>query len=208
MSPRNSQLRVSKAATEPVLLIVVIFSLFVCAEGQPQIPHVQNVTAPPPAKVIYSEEKNLLESINDHKSRVKKTIELAEGHLTKAEAQTSQEHYSEASAEVGKYWALMDNILNHLSTLKRDSNKTRDLYKRVELSLRAHGPRLTNVRRNTPLEYAVWVKEIEEFARDGRSEALNSFYGHTVVRESKPSGAKPSEKKPNSNSVAPESKEP
>jgi hypothetical protein len=39
------------------------------------------------------------------------------------------------------------------------------------------------MRRNTPLEYAVWIKEIEEFARNGRTEALNSFYGHTVVRD-------------------------
>jgi hypothetical protein len=187
----------------------MILGAFIYAAGQPsQKPLVQSVTAPPPAKVISAEEKNILTATKDPKSRVKKTIELAEAHLTKAEAHTSQEHYSEASAEVGKYWALMDDILNHLSTLKRDSNKTRDLYKRVELSLRAHGPRLTNVRRNTPLEYSVWVKEIEEFARDGRSEALNSFYGHTVLREAKSAKEKPAEKKANGTSAPPESKEP
>jgi hypothetical protein len=42
---------------------------------------------------------------------------------------------------------------------------------------------LTATRRTTPLEFAVWIKKVEDFARDGRTEALNSFYGHTVVRE-------------------------
>ena len=36
------------------------------------------------------------------------------------------------------------------------------------------------IRRGTPAEYAVWIKEIEEFTRKGRTEALNNFYGHTV----------------------------
>ena len=81
------------------------------------------------------------------------------------------------------YHALIENALVFLSTFKRDSNKTRDLYKRLELALRAHGPRLTAMRRTTPLEFAVWIKQVEDFAREGRTEALNSFYGHTVVRE-------------------------
>jgi len=83
-----------------------------------------------------------------------------------------------------------------VTSIKRDSNKTRDLYKRLELSLLAHGPRLTTMRRTTPLEYAVWIKKVEEFAREGRTEALNSFYGHTVVRERDKSGADKRNEKP------------
>jgi hypothetical protein len=44
------------------------------------------------------------------------------------------------------YHALIEKRLQFLSTLKRDSNKTRDLYKRLELALRADGPRLTAMR--------------------------------------------------------------
>jgi hypothetical protein len=83
------------------------------------------------------------------------------------------------------YHALIENALAFLSSVKRDNNKTRDLYKRLELALRADGPRLTAMRRITPLEFAVWIKHVEDFARDGRTEALNSFYGHTVVRDQK-----------------------
>jgi hypothetical protein len=54
------------------------------------------------------------------------------------------------------------------------------------------------MRRITPLEFAVWIKKVEDFARAGRTEALNSFYGHTVVRE--PQKEKTEEKaKPNDN---------
>jgi hypothetical protein len=53
------------------------------------------------------------------------------------------------------------------------------------------------------LEYAVWVKELEEFARKGRTEALNSFYGHTVFREPKKSEERPTDK-PLKNNAVPE----
>jgi len=50
------------------------------------------------------------------------------------------------------------------------------------------------MRRVTPLEFAVWIKKVEDFARAGRTEALNSFYGHTVVRDGQKSGEKPEDK--------------
>jgi hypothetical protein len=49
------------------------------------------------------------------------------------------------------------------------------------------------MRRITPLEFAVWIKRVEEFARESRTEALNSFYGHTVVREDEKPNEKPKE---------------
>ena len=184
--------------------------LFVCSTvAQQQQPNPQ-LNAPPPLRVIAAEEKAILADIKDSKSRVKKSIELAEAHLLNAETWTSQDQFTEASAELGRYWALIEDLLNYLSPLNRDSTKTRDLYKRLELSLRAHGPRLTIIRRDTPLEYAVWIKEIEEFARSSRTEALNSFYGHTVVRESQQQSStdKPSDKRAAETATPPESKQP
>ncbi len=52
------------------------------------------------------------------------------------------------------------------------------------------------MRRTTPLEFAVWIKQVEDFARDGRTEALNSFYGHTVVRDPQKAGADKNNEKP------------
>lgn len=186
------------------MLSVLICALYASAQEN----HLQKLTAPPPLKVISTEERRLLAATNDNKSRVKKNIEFADVHLTKAETHTTSEQYLEASAELGRYWALIEDVLDYIGTLKRDSNKTRDLYKRVELSLRSNGPRLANLRRNTPLEYAIWIKEIEEFARASRTEALNSFYGQTVIREPKRSPEKSLEKGPKDSSAPPESKEP
>lgn len=144
---------------------------------------VPQVTSPPPLKMISKEDRSQVIGAKDAKARIRISIELAEGHLAYAEGRTLQHDYDGAAAELGKYRALLEDAMNFLSPFSRDQNKTRDLYKRLELALRAHGPRLTAIRRITPLEYAVWVKELEDFARKGRTDALNSFYGHTVVKE-------------------------
>ena len=162
-------------------LLVCVCAPTVCAQD-PQ-PQPTPLTAPPPIKIISKEERSQLDQTGDSKQRIRLTIELAGTHLTRAEEQTKQSNYDAASAEVGSYHALIEDALEFLGAMKRDSNKTRDVYKRLELALRADGPRLTALRRITPLEYAVWIKKVEDFARDGRTEALNSFYGHTVVRE-------------------------
>jgi hypothetical protein len=146
-------------------------------------PVVRQPSAPPPAKVISKEERARIETAKDDKARLKTTLELAETHLTQAEANTKHEEFEPASSALGKYQALIQNALDSIAKLPGDSNKTRDLYKRLELTLRAHGPRLITIRRSTPLEYAVWIKELEEFTRKGRTDALNSFYGTTVIKE-------------------------
>jgi hypothetical protein len=170
----------------PLLLLAFVFAHSVKAqESEPQAtPQPTPLTAPPPFKMIVKEERAALDSATkDASKRLKLTIEFADGHLTRAEQHTSRENYEAASTEVGMYHALVENALQFLATFRRDSNKTRDLYKRLELALRADGPRLTAMRRTTPLEFAVWIKKVEDFARESRTEALNSFYGHTVVRE-------------------------
>ena len=191
-------------------LKMVASCLLLGASVAAQEPAAQQLTAPPPPKVIVNDERSQLDATKDPKSRVKLSLTLAENHLVSAEQHTSQPNFEAASMEVGKYHALIDDVLKFVASLKTDSNKTRDLYKRIELSLRADGPRLTAMRRITPLEYAVWIKEVEDFARRGRTEALNSFYGHTVVRETPPKtpGDRPVDQKRKDNSLAPEKKQP
>lgn len=169
-----------------ILLITVMNAI---AGGQE--PQRTTDVSPPPLKTISRVERSQLDEADDSKARVKITLTLAETHLANAEARTSQNDFAGASAAIGRYGALIEDVFAFLKTHKSESNKTRDLYKRVELALRAQGPRLTAMRRGTPAEYSVWIKEIEDFARNGRTEALNSFYGHTVFREANP---KPSSK--------------
>ena len=168
-----------------LLLLALVCVPAVRAQDESSKPHPQPtpLTAPPPFKMIVKEERAQIEQTNDSSKRLKLIIEFARLHLTAAEQHTARADYEAASTEIGIYHALIESALAFLSTFKRDSNKTRDLYKRLEMALRGDGPRLTAMRRSTPLEFAVWIKKVEDFARDGRTEALNSFYGHTVVRE-------------------------
>src|ERR1051325_10001429 len=180
--------RSTALAAHLLLLAFVCIPAVSAQETQPEAtpqatPQATPLPAPPPFKMIVKEEREAIEQTNDSSKRLKLTIEYASGHLTRAEQHAARENYEAASAEIGMYHALIESALAFLSTVKRDSNKTRDLYKRLELALRADGPRLTAMRRTTPLEFAVWIKKVEDFAREGRTEALNSFYGHTVVRE-------------------------
>ena len=172
----------------PVILVLVLL----CVPAQKAQDRPQHPIAPPPLRIIPRAERAQLNEAKDDKARVKLTIELAETHLTNAELQTTQQQYDAAETEAGIYWALLDDVLMFMRKTDRDSNRKRDLYKRLELALRAHGTRLYAIRRTTPAEYAYWIREIEDFARSSRTEALNSFYGHTVIRDGprKPTEAK------------------
>jgi hypothetical protein len=183
----------SKLLLLPILL--ASFTVITVAQDQKPTPQPTPLTAPPPLHTITKEERTQMSDSTEPKQRVRVTIEFAQTHLTTAERYTSESNFEAASHQIGSYRALIQDLLTFLATLKRDNNKTRDLYKRLELALRADGPRLTAMRRTTPLEFAVWIKQVEDFAREGRTEALNSFYGHNVVHddESKPA-EKPTEK--------------
>ena len=184
-----------KSSRHILLLVPTLFLVFLSAPaGLAQDPQINQLNAPPPIKTIPKEERSQIEDAKDPKGRLKITIDLSTNHLGSAEKYTAQSNYEAASQEVGMYHALIENALTFLGSLKRETNKTRDLYKRLEMTLRADGPRLTSMRRTTPLEFAVRIKEVEDFAREGRTQALNSFYGHTVVRDEKSDVEKPTEK--------------
>ena len=174
-------LLIKKSVLWVLLLIVCVYAPAVNAQDAQPSP--TPLTAPPPIKLITKAERLQLDQAGDSKGRIRVTIELAALRLSRAEQLTKQSNRDAAGDEVGSYEALIEDALTFLSGMKRDSNKTRDLCKRLELALRSHGPRLTTMRRETPLEHAVWIKKTEEFARAARTEVLNTFYGHTVVRE-------------------------
>lgn len=141
------------------------------------------VPAPPPMAFVPRNERTQLLATRDAKGRTRAAIELAEARLSRSEQLTALQQYDGASAELGIYQGLIEDALDSLAMGKKDSNKHRDTYKRLELALRSHCARLEAIRRITPTEYAVNIKAICECARNARTEALNAFYGDTVVRE-------------------------
>jgi hypothetical protein len=163
------------------LLVAVV--VFIAPEARGQDYHLPLVSSPPPPmKLVSRSERTQLSSIHDSKSRTRATIELAEARLGRAEQLTAGQQYDAASAELGVYQGLVEDVLSYLGN-PSTGKKQRDTYKRLELALRAHCARIEAIRRVTPSEYAVHVKAICECARNARSEALNGFYGDTVLRD-------------------------
>jgi hypothetical protein len=163
------------------LAIAVLLAFSSIARAQD--PREVQMPAPPPLKVITRFEREQLNAAKDAKDRVRISIELAEGHLMRAEETANARRHDACLIELGSYMALVDDSMKFLGGMKRDSNRTRDLYKRLELALRAHGLTLAAIRRVTPAEYTNQIKAAQEFARNSRTDALDSFYGQTVIRE-------------------------
>jgi hypothetical protein len=168
--------------------------------GAAQQPRSPEMAAPPPMRVVSRDERSQLSAAKDPKARVRTSIDLATDRLTKVEDFTSQKEFDKASEELGGYLGLIDDLRAFCREMNRDKGSTRDLYRHLEIALRAHIPRLAVVRRSTPVAYAVHIKAAEEYVRDTRSEALDSFYGHSVLREDSNGG----EKKPESTKQPPE----
>jgi len=174
------------SAALPVSTVVIsIACLFVCGSTTAQWvkPHSPQMSAPPPMKFVSRDEREQLNGAADPKAHTRIAIDLASEHLSHAEQFTSQKEYDAAAEEIGRYLGLIDDTLRFLSTMNSDKAKTRDLYRHLDIALRGQMPRLTVMRRTTPVEYAINIKAAEDFVRNARSDALDSFYGHTVIRD-------------------------
>jgi hypothetical protein len=174
-------MRTTFAKTFSVLFVALaspLLSFEVFAQPlTPQLP------TPPPMRFVARADKSQLTTIRDAKARVKLTIELADARLAHMEALTSHKEFEKASEVLGTYLGLIEDAMRFIGGMPREKNSTRDHYRRLDIALRAQIPRLAVMRRDTPSDYAIHLKTAEEFARNTRTEALESFYGHTVLRE-------------------------
>jgi len=158
-----------------------------------QQPRSPQMPAPPPMKFVSREERSQLDEAKDSKSRISITLELAADHLTKAEEFTAQKKFEQSCEELGRYLGLLADARTFLATMNPSKNSTRDLYKHFDIALRKLPPRLAVMRRSTPADYAGNLKAAEEYTRETRSEVLDKFYGHTVLREDINGEKKPDE---------------
>jgi HEAT repeats/HEAT repeat len=170
------------------LLVGVLCMLGACAgllclpcraRGQ----ELEELHAPPPMRYIPQAERARLSAMRDTKGRTRLSLTLIEERLENAERLTTSRQFDGASAELGIYQALIADALDHLRTTGSTSRKHRDLFKLLDLTLRAQGFRIDAMRRVTPFEMAVNVKETYEFVSGARAETLNAFYGDEVVTE-------------------------
>ena len=169
-----------RLATSLGALLAIVLCVNARVHGQDQ-PFVPSPSAPPPMKFIPGPDRTQLLAVQDAKSRLKASILLAETKLLRAEQLTVDQRFIAATTELGVYQAIIEDVLRFLSQQKTDSNKTRDLYKRLEIQLRVHATRIESMLRVTPAAYAVHVKAIWDFTDSARAQALNGFFNDIVV---------------------------
>ncbi|HEX8772979.1 MAG TPA: hypothetical protein VF735_05190 [Pyrinomonadaceae bacterium] len=146
----------------------------------------QFMPAPPPLVSVSRNERAQLDAMRDTKARMRATLEMADARLTSAEALANGQQYDAACEQLGSYQGLIENLLVFLNEREPNKNKIRDVYKRLEISLRAQGSRIEAIRRLTPSEHAINVKTILDFAFHARTQALNSFFGNALASDAKP----------------------
>jgi hypothetical protein len=176
---------------ESLVLLQVVAACALVTSTAAQQPELPRLPAPPPMHLVSKSERSQLDETRDPKSRLHQTMILAEDHLTRIEKLTGERKFDEASAELGSYLGLIGDLRDYIAKLNHDKNSTRDLYRHFEIEVRAHIPRLAIIQRTTPAAYVLNVKDAEEFIKDTRAEALDSFYGHSVLRDPPPEKAEP-----------------
>ena len=177
-SPVSYPLRITLSCS-----LLFTFALFVAHEARCQDLRMPFVAAPPPMKFVPRTEREQLSGITDAKAHTRAALQLAEERLARAEQLTAGQQYEAATEELGIYQGLIEDALHFLKATNGKSNKSRDTYKYLDLTLHTHCARLEAIRRVTPSEYAVNVKAICQYARDIRAQALNSFFGDNVIKE-------------------------
>ena len=144
----------------------------------------EDPAAPPPLRYVPDDVRRQLDAeARDVKARTKLSLQLAEDRLARASAAIDADRFEEATNELGVYEAIVADTIHFVQTSGRTGNKLRDTFKRIELALRAHVPRIETLRRGLPAAHAVYAKATIEFVRVQRDQALSAFYDDTVIPE-------------------------
>ena len=167
--------------------LVLIFTFFACAQAQegaaPQQP--QREDGPPPLRYVPPDVRQRLDGAKDAKTRARLSMEIAEERLIRAAQLAGEDKFAASTAEIGIYEAVVEDTVRtlHASNPGRANNKLRDIFKRVEITLRSHVTRLESIRRVLPERHAVYLKDAIDFVRDRRDQALGAFYSDSILRE-------------------------
>ena len=157
------------------------FSLFTTASAQDD----QTDIAPPPLKLVAKSELTRLDALSDVKMRTKLALELMSERLTAAEKLNAAQDFTGVFRELGDFQGLMDNSLDYLMRRDNGSNKVLDNFKRLEIGLRAFGPRLDGIYRDLPRRFEEYVRKLMKYVRDARTKATDPLFGDTVVPRAK-----------------------
>jgi hypothetical protein len=190
--------------------LVLIFIMLACAGARAQDgaaqPQPQREDGPPPLLYMPPDVRQRLEGAKDTKARARLSMEIAEERLARAAQLADEDRFAASTAEIGVYEAVVEDTVRTLHTTSGEgkvNNKFRDIFKRIEITLRSHITRLETIRRMLPERHAVYVKDAIDFVRDRRDQALSAFYSDSVLREPRlPESTTPEGERATSNAAA------
>lgn len=172
-----------RPARLPLLLTLLALACGGALAQEPSAAQQPREDGPPPLRYLPEDVRRRLEAERDLKARARLSMQLAEERLARAAQFAAEDRFLDATAQVGIYEAVVEDIIRHLHASGRVNNKLRDIFKRIEITLRSHVTQLESIRRSLPSQHGVYLKNAIDFVRDQRDKALASFYDDTVIRE-------------------------
>ncbi len=168
----------------PFYFLLFTFYLCLSISAFAQADEPEDTTAPPPLKFVSKEEKSQLKTETDIKKHTILALEMMDARVVKAENFNTQKQYREVFGELGGFHALLDDTLDYLNKHDDDSGKVLNNFKRLEISLRKFAPRLELIRRELPIKYELYVRNLIKYVRQARSKAVEPLFDNSVVPES------------------------
>ena len=108
-----------------------------------------------------------------------------EAKLKKIEELDDQNQFEEMYEQLGGFHALMDYTLDFLYRSNAGNRKNLNSLKRYEMGLRTFPPRLEIIRRELPIKYESYLRQLLIIIRDTRTKAIEPFFSNTVVPNEK-----------------------
>lgn len=137
--------------------------------------------APPPLRYIPNELRDQLSAKTNLKDRTKLILTLADERLRRAEQLTVERRFSDASAELGIYQALVEESVRFLNAAQQGGSSSRDQYRKLEVAFRSYRTRLELLSRSTSSSYRVHLIQISNDTWRIRTQVLNRFFGDEVI---------------------------
>jgi hypothetical protein len=164
------------------MLFIFAAAVLVCSFATPASAQpIKDDIAPPPLKFMSKDEQTRLEAETSVKDRTSLALELMSARLKQAEALQAQDQLDEMYKQLGGFQGLMDNTLEFLDKSNPDNKKVLNNYKRFEIGLRQFRPRLELIRRDIPIRYEYYVRNLIIYLRDARAKAIEPLFSDTVV---------------------------
>lgn len=172
--------RIGNFFRRSVILLLFVHVLFFSANAQDDKP---KDLVPPPLSIISKEEKSQLDEEKNIKKRTQLALELMDVRLAKAAELSEKNRYKESLDELGAFQAILRNAFNFLKKSENGSRKVLNNFKRFEINLRQFMPKLEVIRREMPVKYGYHVRNLMKYVREARADAVEPFFGETVLRE-------------------------